>query len=91
MLGITPLIGCPPLYCVVTSDAPYFVVQTKFNCDLVIDFMVISYFTLQMHHAKSFKMSFVKEIYVVDKNCQEMVLKWPFIGYEFSAFCFTKL
>ena len=44
---------------VVTSDARYFVVETKCNCDLIIGFMANSYFILQMYHAKSFKMSYI--------------------------------
>ena len=48
---------------IITSDARYFVVETKCNCDLIIGFMANTYFILQMHHAKSFKMRCIKSVY----------------------------
>ena len=45
------------------SDARYFVVETKCNCDFIIEFLANSYFIMQMHHDKSFKMRYIKSLY----------------------------
>ena len=58
----------------VTSDSRYFVVKIKWHCDFIIDFWANSYFIFQMHHAKIFKMRYIKSLYK------------PFWKYE-SWFC----
>ena len=62
---------CPKI---VKSDARYFVVKIKCHCDFIIVFWANSYFIFQMHHAKIFKMRYIKSLYK------------PFWKYE-SWFC----
>ena len=41
----------------------YFVVKIKCHCVFITGFFSNSYFTLKMHHSKSFNMRYVKSIY----------------------------
>ena len=50
------LVNCPSTS--IMSDADYFVPSFTFimSCDSIIDFVANSYFKVQIHHAKTFKM-----------------------------------
>ena len=34
------------------------------SCDSIIDFLANSYFTVQIYHAKSFKMKYIRSLYL---------------------------
>ena len=50
--------------CIVKSVPVIFVVDLFYYCGSIIDFLRNSYFILQIYHAKSFKMRYVKTLYL---------------------------
>ena len=69
-------IGISPFFCfLLTSDARYFVVETKGNCDLDIGLLANSAFFLQVHHSKSFKMPYIKSLSFFKNMRADFVLR----------------
>jgi hypothetical protein len=61
---------------VITLDTYQFRSKIKCHCDFIIVFWANSYFIFQIHHAKIFKMRYIKSLYKPFWKIWELILLW---------------